>query len=293
MTEWWRDGPPAARRPVDGGLRAQSRRGKIGETWWSTHFLSALEADSDAGRLARGRSYARSGQAVSMSLGAGEVIAEVQGSRRRPYKVRIQIPPFSASEWAAVEKELAGQAIFAAALLAGEMPVEIEDVFAATGLSLFPTSPRELQTGCSCPDYDDRCKHVAAVCYLLAESFDKDPFQLLAWRGRPRHELLAGLRENRKAPEGDTAHGAETPPSPVGDPGVPAPPIPAAEFWQIGEELESLRLLPRSPVISEAVLESAGPPPMAAGGWALEAALGGIYRALTRGAERLAAGLDD
>lgn len=292
MTEWWRDDPPAARRPVDEGLRTQSRRGKIGETWWSTRFLSALEAGSDAGRLARGRSYARSGQAISMSLSAGEVIAVVQGSRRQPYRVRVEIPPYSASEWAAVEKELAGQAIFAAALLAGDMPVEIEDVFAAAGLSLFPSSPRELQTGCSCPDYADRCKHVAAVCYLLAETFDRDPFQLLAWRGRPRHELLAGLREKRTAPERDDHRPADSAMSDDG-PGVLAPSIMAVEFWGMGEELESLRLLPRSPVIAEAVLESAGPPPVAAGGWALEAALGEVYRALTRGAERLAAELGD
>ena len=66
------------------------------------------------------------------------------------------------------------------------MPDDIEDVFAGVGLSLFPASAGELSLDCSCPDWEVPCKHLAATFYLLAESFDDDPFRILAWRGRPR-----------------------------------------------------------------------------------------------------------
>ena len=77
------------------------------------------------------------------------------------------------------------------------MPEDIEDVFAGLGLSLFPATARELSLDCSCPDHAVPCKHLAATFYLLAESFDDDPFAILAWRGREREDLLANLQAAR------------------------------------------------------------------------------------------------
>src|SRR6202171_5289451 len=90
-----------------------------------------------------------------------------------------------------VERSLAENAWYTAKLLSGEMPDDIEDVFALLGLSLFPATARELSLDCSCPDHAVPCKHLAATFYLLAESFDDDPFAILAWRGREREDLLA------------------------------------------------------------------------------------------------------
>ncbi|WP_240629710.1 SWIM zinc finger family protein [Specibacter cremeus] len=107
--------------------------------------------------------------------------------------MRIGITAFGKAEWAAVEEALAGNAWYVATLLAGEMPADIEDVFTAVGLSLFPRSAGELSLDCSCPDWEVPCKHLAAVFYLLAEQFDEDPFRILAWRGREREELLGRM----------------------------------------------------------------------------------------------------
>ena len=74
------------------------------------------------------------------------------------------------------------------------MPAEIEQVFADAGTPLFPALGRDLTMDCNCPDRAVPCKHLAAVCYVLAEAFDDDPFAMLAWRGRTRAELLAALR---------------------------------------------------------------------------------------------------
>ena len=196
---FWAD--PVARRPrkVEGGIQINSTRGPIARTWWSERFVQVLESLGVGGRLARGRAYARQGQIVSLDVDAGGALAQVQGSRPRPYRVRIGIPAFGKAEWAAVTGALVEDASYAAALLNGEMPREIESVFAGVGLALFPATARDLAMDCSCPDVEVPCKHLAAVVYALAERFDADPFQILALRGRDRETLLAELRERRAA----------------------------------------------------------------------------------------------
>ena len=202
--------PPSRPRPVEGGIKARSARGAIARTWWSQRFVAVLEGIGLGSRLQRGRSYARRGQVISFEVEPGSVNAQVQGSRVRPYRVRIGIPAFGKSEWARVEGALAENAWYTAKLLAGEMPDDIEDVFAGLGLSLFPSTARELSMDCSCPDFAVPCKHLAATFYLLAESFDDDPFTILAWRGRERDDLLANLEATR-------GHGA-----PAADRGEPS-----------------------------------------------------------------------
>ncbi|RVX42843.1 putative Zn finger protein [Nonomuraea polychroma] len=184
----WFDGSRPIK--VEGGIRARTQRGSIGSTWWSRRFIDILERICDKGRLSRGRAYARRGQVLSIDLSAGEVRAAVQGSRRDPYEVVIRIEAYAESRWAALEEAIAAQAVYRAKLLAGEMPVEIEELFAAMGVDLFP---RDLDMDCSCPDWGFPCKHLSAVLYLLAESFDDDPFLVLAWRGRTREQLLGFL----------------------------------------------------------------------------------------------------
>lgn len=195
MSNWF---PPQSRpRPVDGGLTSRSSRGQIAQTWWSQRFIAVLEDIGLGSRLARGRNYARKGQVMSLDVTAGSVTALVQGSRARPYRVRIGVAAFGKQEWAQAESVLATSAWYAAQMLAGEMPEDIEDVFTGLGLPLFPATARDLSLDCSCPDSAVPCKHVAATFYLLAESFDDDPFAILAWRGREREDLLANLQAAR------------------------------------------------------------------------------------------------
>src|SRR5205809_401054 len=79
---------------------------------------------------------------------------------------------------------------------AGEMPQDIERAFTGAGLSLFPESGREIATACSCPDWSNPCKHVAAVYYLLGEAFDRDPFLIFRLRGMDRDEFTSVLFES-------------------------------------------------------------------------------------------------
>jgi uncharacterized Zn finger protein len=178
-------------RRVEGGLKARSARGAIGETWWSKRFIAVLESFAMGTRLTRGRNYARKGQVLSLEITPGEVAARVQGSREEPYSLTIRFAPVT--DWEPVERAIAARALFSAQLLAGEMPPTLEEVFADAGTPLFPRSVRDLIMRCSCPDFAVPCKHIAATFYLLAEAFDADPFQILLWRGRNRQELLAHL----------------------------------------------------------------------------------------------------
>lgn len=182
---------------VDGGIKARSTRGAIATTWWSGRFIAVLESLGLGGRLQRGRRYARTGQVIEILVTAGSVTASVQGSRAQPYRVRIGVSAFDKTQWARIERTLADKAWYAAQLLSGSMPDDLEEVFVGAGLALFPASGKDLSMDCSCPDWTVPCKHVAAVCYLLAESFDEDPFRILAWRGRERGDLLANLRALR------------------------------------------------------------------------------------------------
>ena len=281
MSPWyeWESAGPIA---VEGGIKAKSKRGAIGEQWWSRRFIAVLDSYGMSSRLQRGRAYARRGQVLEFTLAAGKVTARVQGSRPQPYQVSITVRPLTAAQWRAVESRLAGQALFRARLLAGEMPAEIEEVFAACGTPLFPESSRDLTMSCSCPDWGIPCKHLAAVCYVLAEAFDADPFAMLAWRGQGRGDLLAALRG-----KGAGAPAAAARPAVAGTSqavallsDVTGAPVAEAlaDFWSPGLSQARLRALPPSPATPpDLLLRIADPPELQVRGIDLRDLLASAY----------------
>ncbi|WP_432938377.1 SWIM zinc finger family protein [Kribbella sp. CA-253562] len=184
-------GLPAAKGP--------GARRPFGTTWWGKAWLEALEqrAKLDPNRLARGRSYARRGSVLELTVDPGVVRAEVQGSRVTPYGVTVKIRAFTDTEWDAVLDVVSAQIGRVAALLDGELPPELLDDVQAAGLELLPGAG-EIRTACNCPDFAVPCKHSAAVCYLVADALDDDPFALMLLRGRRKDELLEALRARRK-----------------------------------------------------------------------------------------------
>lgn len=228
---WYRDFypryPRSRPRQAKGGIKAQSKRGAFGQSWWAQRWIGVLESFDIGARLGRGRSYARGGQVLSVDIAKGVVKAKVQGSRPAPYAVTIKVKNLSAADWKKLAKALAGQPLFVAKLLAGEMPQDIETAFTPLGLSLFPEKLGDLATECSCPDWSNPCKHIAAVYYLLGEEFDRDPFLVFKLRGLTREELIQQL--------GGAADKASEPPATPAEETVPAPPEPlsadAARFW--------------------------------------------------------------
>ncbi len=199
----------------------RSRR-RFGATWWGRAWLAALEeqASLDPNRLPRGRSYARKGAVGETVIRPGRVTAAVQGSRPTPYRVRLSVPEFPATGWTRVLDSVAARLGHLAALLDGELPPEVVEDVRDAGLSLLPGA-RELTVSCTCPDSAVPCKHAAAVCCLVADVLDTDPFALLLLRGRGRDRVLAELRSRRRA----TSAGADRPTRDGArpDPGTPVP----------------------------------------------------------------------
>ncbi len=299
---WWP--PTSIPIPVEGGLQARSRRGAIGDTWWSQRFIAVLESFGMGSRLQRGKRYARTGQVVAMDIGPGQVTASVQGSRTRPYRVFIEARALTASEWDGVESAMASNAAFVAPLLAGEMPHEIEKAFAGSSGSLFPASAADLDAACSCPDWENPCKHIAAVFFLLAEAFDDDPFLIFAWRGRSKEELLAGLRTRRRragptdadaSPEavGETEHEEV---GPFGWPLARAEPDPtpwspeSPEWWGRPAELAALEIRPRRAVAPDLVLRQLDAAALGDESGRIIDGLRPLYEAITGGAAAFALG---
>lgn len=196
MARYWNDYgffPSSRPREAKGGIRSHSKRGAFGESWWARRWISVLESFDLGARLGRGRSYARKGQVLEIGIERGLVEARVQGSRPAPYKVTIGVRTLSGPQWRRVSAAFAREARFAAKLLASEMPEDVEQAFESAGLSLFPERRKDLTTECSCPDWSNPCKHIAAVYYLLGEEFDRDPFLIFRLRGMAREELVGLL----------------------------------------------------------------------------------------------------
>jgi uncharacterized Zn finger protein len=165
------------------------------------------------------------------------------------------------------------------------MPQEIEEAFTGCELSLFPATRRDIRTECSCPDWVNPCKHVAAALFILAERFDDDPFLILAWRGRAKAQLVERLRELRAAHPSPGAPGEAAPA--LGDlPAAPHLEELLDSFW-IGQLLPP-GPVPHAPDEPDLVLRELGPPPAEAGGSALPRALAPMYRAMAADAERRA-----
>jgi uncharacterized Zn finger protein len=251
---------PKPRRPAN-GIKAQTQHGQFGKTWWASQWIDALERLVDPGRLTRGRSYARSGQVLNLDIKPGRVGSRVQGSRLSPYKVQVEIKPLSDKEWDRVADAMAEQAIFAAKLLSGEMPQNIEEAFTSAKVHLFPTSKGDLKTECSCPDWSNPCKHIAAVYYLLGEQFDADPFLLFRLRGKSKDEIMAMLRARRTAPE-PTAEPVE---EKKHKPRTPAEPVVSLEkcldrFWDAADNLEDFAVKIEPPAVDAVPIKRLGAP---------------------------------
>ena len=179
------------------------------------------------------------------------------------------LPP----DWERIQAAMVEQPIIAASLLSGRMPDNIEDTFRSVGLSMFPGRRDDLETDCSCPDWSNPCKHVAAVYLLLGEEFDRDPFLIFRMRGMDREDLLGPeFRRSALTLEG---------------PALPAEPLPAqpGEFWS--NPLTALRDKDHAgpaviPDMAGALPRQLGRFPLWRGNHELLPALQDIYRAASR-----------
>src|SRR3954470_3351550 len=162
----------------------------IAKSFWGKSWCINLERYSDyENRLARGRTYLRSGLVVDLQIKKGEIAAMVAGSSL--YKVKIAIAPVTAVRWKSICRDCAGTVDSLVELLQGRLAKGVMDRVCREGDGLFP-SPTEIKLSCSCPDWADMCKHVAAALYGVGARLDEKPQLLFVLRDVDETELIAG-----------------------------------------------------------------------------------------------------
>jgi len=186
---------PARMPRYAAGIRLQDARGTVARSWWAKRFQESLEPMNFLARLGRARAYALGGQVLSISSPLGpHVEATVMGVRAEPYRVAMDWRAPSGEARGRIIARLRAEPMFAARLLANDMPTEIEAIFRSEGFHLFPGGTLapgryDVTTSCTCPDYANPCKHSLAVLLLLGEEMARRPALLLALRGIPLEEL--------------------------------------------------------------------------------------------------------
>lgn len=283
-SSWYPPSPPK-KPPPEHGIRLKTD----GATWWGRRWVEALEDLSwqYSNRLGRGRTYARAGRVHDVEIEGGDVSAKVIGTRSRPYRVTITISSLRDSQWAGAMVEMSARAVIAAKLLTGEMPKEIDEAFGAVGVSLFPSSEREIETSCDCPDWANPCKHVAATHLVLAEAFDKDPFLLFELRGRGREAVLAELNRLRATAGGLIGEG-DRDSSEADDESVPSVTLGAEAaglgYETPGADLDGVHVRFETPAVPLALLRGLGNPKS----WSMDESMAALLAPAYETASRLA-----
>ncbi|MBD2579954.1 SWIM zinc finger family protein [Oscillatoria sp. FACHB-1406] len=245
--------------------------------WWVERWLELLDSYRFRKRLERARKYASEGNVQSIEFQGAKVLAKVKGSEPEPYQVSLSLAPFSEEDWNYIVETMSEKALFSAQLLAGEMPDNIEQVFTANGLSLFPFTLADIHSRCSCPDKANPCKHIGAVYYQLGDRFSEDPFVLFQLRGRTRQQILDALRQlrgkgNKTTKKRGNVEGKETPSqaeikgtTQKGKANSPSAQTPQTfeNFWQYDEPLESSLVVIAPPTERKTVLDLLGSIPLA------------------------------
>jgi len=275
---------PLKPRRVRGGVKISTteQTSLWSESWPAQRWVRIIEQAAPGKRAVDGLEYASLGQTKTLIIEHSSLVASVQGRAERPYQVKFQFEPLSPEQWEKVGGVMTDQAVYAAKLLAGDLPANIEDVFVPLGLKLFPTDFSEIVFSCTCPDHqaDERtrnaskaagenpgpllwCKHAACAAYLLAQRLASDPFVMFKLRGLDGQELLERLRHSRAV-----ANSSKTNPSVYAGrvPGVSDTGLVTFEatrdFWELNSDIENLDAPIVPPPVSHPLLRRLGPSPL-------------------------------
>jgi len=294
--------PPLLRpRKVRGGVKIPAGDVAVPTAWAAHRWLRLLELAGEGSRLVEGLEYARSGQTKRFALVPGRVDAAVQGRADRPYATAISFETFPHETWDKVVETMAEGALYAAKLLASELPPNIEDVFAPLDLKLFPVDPAEVKHSCTCFDWRTEhggnpavftngrwCKHVCCTAYLLAQKLAGEPFTVFMMRGLEGQELLERLRQRR------VVAGAAMGLTPIYSQRIPgvadfdSKPLESSmdHFWDAGPSLHEIDLPLSPPPVSHPILRRLGQSPFATAAFPLVGLLASCYETISQHAAR-------
>jgi len=253
-------------RRVRGGVKFRIKPDEQPDSWVTQRLLRVAEMGAKGEVYREGLEYARAGQTKRFTLEGTLCEGIIQGRSDKPYTTTLALSPFGPKAQAQIIDAMADQVRYAAKLLAGELPSNIEDVFAPLGLRLFPTEPADIAPECSCPDWsggEPWCKHAVCLTALLAERLGVEPMEVFALHAMPGTDLIDALRHKRAA-------GIQGPgPAPVlsvhiaGVSDAPSAPLEddLDAFWETGSALEELDTPIEPPPVPCVLLRRLGPSP--------------------------------
>lgn len=291
---------PMHPRRVRGGIKLRRREGEEAASWITQRVNRLIEAAAPGVALREGIEYARLGQTKRMTIEDGVVSATVQGRRTKAYTVTIELERFSHADRERATTAMADQAVYAAKLLAGELPANIEDLFSPLGLRLFPSSPGDFRVSSDAPEYGEESargevwsKHIVCVASLLAERLGEDPFLLFSLRGLPGEDLVEHLRQRRGlsgiGPGTSTVYQAHIP----GVTDTESAPLEScvSSFWDSGDELRTIELGTAGPAVTFPLLRRLGPSPFTEGRFPMMGLLQTCYQVVSESAVRSSDGV--
>ncbi len=213
------------RRKAKGGIESRNKRGAFGQTWWGRHFVTAMEDLADPGRIARGRTYARQGQVLTLGVERGQIYGEVQGSQLEPFSASVTVDPLTEGQVSALMDRVRSNPGMLAELASNAIPQ-------ALASTLLPHDRGQLDFDCSCPDDGWPCKHAAALMYIAAEHIDASAATILTLRGVDLDQLIEGVGEAEVEFDRDDWFGD----------GATFPSLPTVEFSPAMDDLDPVLL---------------------------------------------------
>ncbi len=274
-------------RKVRGGVRLAGKEGPAIDTWVGRRWMRFIEEHAPPEKLAEGLAYARDGQTRRLRMERGKLVASVQGVRPRAHEVELRFEIFSHEQWERVCGSMADQALYSAKLLSGELPVNVEDLFAPLELRLFPTSEGDVTP---LTDGKESGWTMEACCaaLLLAEALEREPFLIFRLRGLEPEELTERLRQ-RRAVVGSAAGAAPAyaqRPIPGAEGASPLSNVPPGDFWTAPVDLSGLETPLDPPRVSHALLRRLGPSPFEGSRFPLVGLLATCYDVISEKARR-------
>lgn len=253
------------------------------QSWAAQRWGRYVEQIAPGTSLVEGLEYALLGQTKRLNVQSAMIDASVQGREFRTYVTRLELATFSEEQWALVVAALADSAIYSAKLLSGEVPANIEDIFAPLSLRLFPTEPVEVKSSCTCGHPAPWCKHACCVAHLFAARLSTDPFLMFVLRGIQTDDLRERLRQKR------VVVGAATGSVPVysqrisGASDVGSKPLDETlqGFYDAGEALASLETPITPPPVSHPLLRRLGSSPFLSAPFPLVGLLASCYETIS------------
>ncbi len=253
------------------------------QSWAAQRWGRLVEQVATGPSLLEGLEYAASGQTKRLVVQRGMIDGSVQGREFRAYVSRLEFPTFTEEQWNGVVVAFADSAIYSAKLLSGEVPANIEDVFAPLGLKLFPTDPADVKASCTCGHETPWCKHVCCVAHLFSAKLSTDPFLMFVLRGIETDDLRERVRQKR------VVVGAATGSMPVysqrvnGASDLVSPPLDQsiASFYEAGDQLGSLETPIVLPAVSHPLLRRLGPSPFLSAPFPLVGLLASCYETIS------------